>query len=164
MLMKGLARQVIADRRKNSDTSSTSSRSSTSSKGSVVSLDTTPDSLLQSLSLDNIEIEEKGLKSIAAFLRMNPPLTSLSLNENDNLGDKLSVLWKVFAKGENKTLTSVSLSGNKLVDADLDSFFELMACESSIESICFTNNEFEDEGSKKLTEFATNNNITLYVQ
>jgi len=163
ILMKGLARQVITEKEKNSDTSSLSSQSSSAS-GSVISLDFSPSSLLQSLSLDNIQIEEKGLKSIAAFLSLNPPLKSLSLNENDSLGDKLKLIWKVFAKGRNKNLTSISLSGNKMVDDDLDSFFELMAGETSIESICLTNNEFEEEGSKKLADFASSNNITLFVQ
>jgi len=113
------------------------------------------------LSLDATEIDVKGLKNIIAFLSLNPPLKSLSLNENENLSDKLRLLWKVFAKKRNVNLKFISLSGNKMLNEDLDSFFELMDFKSSISSICLTNNEFEDAVMQKLTEFAAKNGISL---
>merc|ERR1719376_60560 len=141
LLMRGLAKQCISEKTKNSDLSSISSSSDESKKDDDV---TEASSQLESLSLDATEIDVKGLKDIIAFLRLNPPLKSLSLNENENLSDKLRLLWKVFAKRRNVSLKFISLSGNKMLNEDLDSFFELMDFKSSMSPVCLTNNEFDE--------------------
>merc|ERR1719354_1475041 len=73
LLMRGLAKQCIGEKAKNSDLSSISSSSDDSKKGDDV---TEASSQLESLSLDATEIDVKGLKNIIAFLSLNPPLKS----------------------------------------------------------------------------------------
>ena len=112
---------------------------------------------LQTLSLNGVGIDKKGIISVADFLAINPPLSDLYLNENGLVGDALKPLWSVLSSGKNTHLKTLTLALNKLGDQGVEEFAKMMMSASNLEKVQLTKNGITEASGRHLIDFVKNN-------